>query len=433
MTRGRLALALAATALWIAPSAAADTPQAAAIRQGLADAVEAGRISPSDAARDRLILARALSVLPRLASAQSTNLGAVIAEVAAQAPRYTAPRALTLFSMLDENTSYLGTHAVPGARVDVLAPDGVVYRFFPGRGLQFHPLAVFGALNAHLAAGRLDDARTLAESLLARAVPAGGGLTWEYLFPFAGGRPPWTSGMAQAVAAQALARAGRALGDPALTDAARKAYRAISGRLVRRLPAGPWIRLYAFNDDVVLNAQLQTALSLDEYAGIAGDGDAGALAASLERASATLLPRFDTGYWSLYSLAGDESPLEYHTYVISLLQRLATRTGNPVWSSAAARFQAYLTQPPVFELGPPSAALRRAGSARLSFWLSKRSSTVLRIGVERRLITLSGGWHAIRWRVSKPGVYGVSIDARDLAGNRASADLLPVVFLGGDG
>lgn len=432
MTRARaLAVVLAAAALAAAAPARAESGQEAAIRAGLAEAVQAGRLPSADAAQDRAILARALSLQRRLPASRSAILGAVVAEVAAQAARYTSPRALTLFSMLDENTRYLGTREPPSRRVDVLAPDGVVYRYFPGRGLQFHPLAVFGALNAHVSAGRLDDARRLAEALLARAVPSGRGLTWEYLFAFGGGRPPWTSGMAQAVAAQALARTGRALGDPALVEAARKAYLAIPGRLVRQLPAGPWIRLYAFNGDVVLNAQLQAAISLAEYAAIADDADAAALAASLGRAAATLLPRFDTGFWSLYSLAGDESPLEYHEYVIALLQTLAARTGDPVWFGAAARFRADLGQPPVFQLGAPAAPLREGGLARLSFWLSKRSSVVVRVGTGSHSTTLAHGWHAIPWRVSKPGLYGVSIDARDLAGNRSVADLLPVVVLGG--
>ncbi len=44
----------------------------------------------------------------------------------------------------------------------------------------------------------------LAAALIARAVPRSGGVAWEYYFPYGGGRAPWVSGMAQAVAAQAL-------------------------------------------------------------------------------------------------------------------------------------------------------------------------------------------------------------------------------------
>ena len=37
-------------------------------------------------------------------------------------------------------------------KTDVTDADGVVYRYFPGRCLEFHPLANFGALNARIAA-----------------------------------------------------------------------------------------------------------------------------------------------------------------------------------------------------------------------------------------------------------------------------------------
>jgi hypothetical protein len=45
-----------------------------------------------------------------------------------------------------------------------------------------------------------------ADSLLAHAVRDGGRLRMEYTFGFGTGRAPWTSAMAQATAAQALAR-----------------------------------------------------------------------------------------------------------------------------------------------------------------------------------------------------------------------------------
>ena len=52
---------------------------------------------------------------------------------------------------------------------------------------------------------------------MARAVTRpGGGLAWEYYFAFGGGRAPWTSGMAQSVAAQAFARAASLLPDEPL-------------------------------------------------------------------------------------------------------------------------------------------------------------------------------------------------------------------------
>ena len=90
---------------------------------------------------------------------------------------------------------------------------------------------------------------------------------------------------------------------------------------------GPWIRHYSFSALVVLNAHLQAALSLGDYAKITADPDATALAARMRQTAAAMIPRFDTGYWTHYSL-GREAPLRYHVYVIQILRRLALRTGE---------------------------------------------------------------------------------------------------------
>ena len=61
---------------------------------------------------------------------------------------------------------------------------------------------------------------------------------------------------------------------------------------------------YGFSDIVILNAQLQTTLNISRFARTSGDAEARAFAAKLETASRNLLPRFDKGCWSLYSLGG---------------------------------------------------------------------------------------------------------------------------------
>ena len=180
--------------------------------------------------------------------------------------------------MLDFNARYLKKRGLPASGTDVAGPHGVVYRAGWGYGLQFHPLANVGALNVHVAAGRTKQAKALANALVARMVPRKRGAVWEYYFPYGSGSAPWTSGMAQAVGAQALARAGK-------KTAARRAFGSIPGPLVHRLGAGPWIRLYDFSNLVVLNAQLQTILSLREYAEKSGNKRAAQLAANLADAA----------------------------------------------------------------------------------------------------------------------------------------------------
>lgn len=288
-----------AVAVLVSPGAALSAAGAEPIqavqttKRGLTAAVKRGRIAPADAARYRAILARTAYALPRLSGARKANLRAVLDDVADKAGQYTAPRALTLFSMLDVNTRYFGSNTPPRAKSDVLGPDMVIYRYFPGHGLQFHPLGNFGALNAHLAAGQLDEARQLSEALRARAFARVNGTTvWEYEFRYAGGKPPWTSGMAQAVAAQSLARASEKLDDRSLLELARRAYAAIPGKLTRKLPAGPWVKLYSFSSMAVLNAQLQTTVAIRDFAEIADDNSARASATPdpLPRACASVRP-----------------------------------------------------------------------------------------------------------------------------------------------
>jgi hypothetical protein len=437
MIRAAAAAVLAALALPAAAGAARPDPQIATAKAGLAAAVRAGRIAPADAARYRGILDRTAHALPRLGGAREQNLRSVLGDVAAKVDEYTAPRALTLFTMLDVNTRWFGAKGPPTYHADVLGPDGAVYRYFPGSGLQFHPLADVGALNADLAAGRLDTARQLCDALAARAIErSDGSVVWEYEFRYAGGAAPWTSGMAQAVGAQALARASQKLSDPSLLDLARRAEAAVPRTLVRRLAAGPWVKLYSFSSEAVFNAQLQTAVALRDYAAIAQDDAAATLADQMTQAAKTMLPQVDTGYWSLYSVGGAEETRSYHDYVIFLLGRLKAQTQDPVWAATQARFQGYDKQPPLFSVGPPApaAAYAKKGTAaqHVTFWLSKESSVTVRVGSGSRALWLAHGWHALTWPLprAQPGLFAVSVTAQPVAGPSASAPLLPLVVLG---
>src|SRR6185437_14532403 len=111
--------------------------------------------------------------------------------------------------------------------LDITDGDGVVYRWFPNLGFEFHPLASFGALNSAAAAQDAEKTQTLADALVARGIPRGSRLIWEYQFRFGSGRPPWASGLAQAVATQALARSAALLDDPALGAAAVRAFASV--------------------------------------------------------------------------------------------------------------------------------------------------------------------------------------------------------------
>lgn len=410
--------------------------EAKAIRLGLTRVLERALLTPDQDYRYRLILRRAVSALRLLPGPRAAELGGVLGDVAAESGGYVGPRALALFSMLDENTRYLGSHDLAGRAGDLVGADGTVYRFFPGHGFQFHPLACFAALNGAVSAGDADRAAQLAAALRARALPKGGALVWEYYFPFNNGRPPWRSGMVQAVAAQAFSRAARLTGDAELLAVAGAAYRALAAGLVERPPAGPWVRLYSFDSALVLNAQLQAAISLADYASESGNTTASVLATRLESTAKTMLPSFDTGFWSLYSLGGHEAPLGYHEYVVSLLRRLAGQNDDPVWASAADRFRRYTTEPPVLHVGPPPPPIypRPADGyrdrARVGFWLSKASTVTLHAGGAPVVAVFPHGYHELVWAPGpdlRRGSYAASITAAGLAGGRAEVVLAPLV------
>jgi hypothetical protein len=436
MLRRRHSIVLLLGVLVLAvPSVVAASPKSDSIRirKGLTLAQKRHWLKPADTARYRSAVALALLDTTALPKARVAVIGSLLNELAAQAGSYIAPRALGLFSMLETNLTYMETHVLPTSRIDIAGDDGVVYRWFGPQGFQFHPLANFGALNEVIAANNTDAIRGLATALLARGVPRGPALRWEYYFPFGGGAPPWTSGMAQAVAAQSLSRAGALVGDTTLTQAAAKAFAAVPGPLVQLLAEGPWIKLYSFDRLVVLNAQLQAILSLEDYAAATNDPNASALAASMTVAAQVLLPKFDTGSWSLYALGGLEAPLEYQRLVTQQLLKLAQRTQDPVWQSAANRFYSYVRTPPAIEVPPadvpvqlyPQPADGYLDSAPVSFTLSKRSRVTLTAGGKSVTATLSRGPQTITWKPGdlQPGTYAGQITAVDLAGNRTTIPL----------
>jgi len=402
--------------------------------RGISQALAQHWLKPDDAARYRRDVNRALWDERRLPPLRAGVIASQLAQLTTMWDSYTSPRALALFSQLEQNLAYFETHRVPFDRVDVSDADGVVYRWFPYKGLEFHPLASFSALANAAAAHDVEMTQTLAAALLARAIPRGHRLIWEYAFPYGAGRPPWASGMAEALAAQALARAGALLGDPQLTIAAARAYDAVPDLLLDT-PAGLWVRLYGFSHEVVLNAQLQTVVSLSEYGKTTGNAGATALAQRLEGTARALFPRFDTGDWSLYELRGAHASLGYEQYVTDLLARLAALTKAPYWLDAAQRFKAYLGPPQITEGTPPSTIYPQPAdgwldTATIPITLSQRSSVIVSIGSKVLTYRFGRGTHVLTWTpppTLTPGTYPVTVSAISYVGRRATVQLAPVV------
>ena len=127
--------------------------------KGLDRAVSSGAITVDDAAAYGATLRRALPVARGLPPLRAQELRAVLHDVAGLQRAYTTPqRALVLFSTLAENEDWLAGHRLPKSGTDVAGEDGLVYRYFPGHGLVFHPLAEFAELNRLVSAGENDQA-----------------------------------------------------------------------------------------------------------------------------------------------------------------------------------------------------------------------------------------------------------------------------------
>jgi hypothetical protein len=322
------------------PDVASITAAGAAAGSGLTAAVDAGTVRPSEAAAAEKVISRVEAKLA--AGGTSGDLGTALAEVAAQAPAYTSPRVHVLFPQLAVN---LDRRPPAVGSTDITGPDGTVYRYMVGHGYVFHPLADFGRLNQYVAQNDKLKARQLADALLARAVKRRQALVWEYYFPFGGGPSRWTSGFAQAVAADALYRAGLLLRDDRLRTAAHAAFAGLAKGLTRPAGGGKWVVEYSNSDMLVLNAHLESLLALQRYANQSGDPDAAALAQQFNAAAHALLPSFDTGCWSRYSLNGQAASAGYHSYHVELLRRLYATTHDPLWQQTAARWDGYQRHP----------------------------------------------------------------------------------------
>ncbi|HEY2374055.1 MAG TPA: D-glucuronyl C5-epimerase family protein [Gaiellaceae bacterium] len=433
----RAAAGVAAVVALAVPAVAHATAahDAALARKGITLGVKKHWLKAADAQRYRTDVAHALRDVSRLAPLRAHVVTSQLAQLTPLWSSYTSPRALTLFGQLEANMSYLETQRVPTTDVDITDDDGVVYRWFSNLGFEFHPLASFGALNNAAAAQDGDKTQALADALVARAIPRGSRLIWEYQFKFGIGRPPWASGLAQAVAAQALARSAALLDDPALGAAAVHAFASVSP-LTMKLSSGPWIRLYGFNSEIVLNAQLQAVLSLFEYAQSTEDANAAALVQQLSSTAEKMFLRFDTGDWSLYELGGAYASKSYEKFVTDLLQKLAAKTGDPFWVATSQRFHAYYYDPPqVTQATPPPTIYPQPAdgyldTAPITVNLSMRASVTLAVGGKVTTYRWAAGSHIVNWTPAAglaAGTYPVQITATSYAGHKATYSLAPVV------
>jgi hypothetical protein len=226
------------------------------------------------------------------------------------------------------------------------AGSGLVWEYYPGQGIEIQWLGTFGAANGLYDDHSYDALEALLNQAVSLAALRGGGIAWEYDFSFDGGAPPWVSAITEGTAVEALAAAGTALQLPAYLADAHQALGIFSVGAAGRDPladrAGARYLIYSFAPhEYVINAFIQSLVGLFD---LASTGDT--LAASLFRAGdaqARLdVPRYNTGYWSLYDQYS-ESTLSYHELLTGFLVNLCSQTHETTptrsrsWASSRAR------------------------------------------------------------------------------------------------
>lgn len=436
------------------------------VRSELARMLAAGAIDRAayDARLATYLDARTLQ--RKLSGTRHAELGAVLGNLDEIAGRgdLNVSRLPELFATLARNRQWWanGRLLSYGERVSFQGSP-LVWQYYTGEGLQIQWLGTFGKANALWKSRTHDDVlRKLLDDALALAAQRAGGIAFEYLFDFDGGRPPWASGLAQGTGIQALARAAVRLGEPRYFEAARAAlgiFRTAPPSGVRiATDRGAHYLIYSFAPGLrVLNGFTQAVNGLHDFALLANDAEGKALFAAGEAQLRAELPAYDTGAWSRYSLQ-TEADLSYHKlardFLANLCQRLTedaarqasgaavgAQTGGslpitppaepaaPVpdaaaYCAAAQRWTSYLSQPPVVTLVTRRARAGKPAALRLT--LSKPSYVKLAVVREGRTFTvltarLGSGRRTLVWAQPRAGAgFEVQVRATDLAGNVAS-------------
>jgi hypothetical protein len=397
-------------------------------------------ISRSSYRKYRRIVIRARTVQRRLRGARKRELGNAIGLVDGMALRrtLTAARMPALFLILQRNTQYWPRQPFPADRDHVsFRGSRLIFEYYVGNGLQLQPLVNFKQANLMHGACVKDTGvpcdrrglRRLLSELSRTATRRGGFRTWEYYFEFGGGRPPWISGMAQATAIQAFARASELLSAPGYLGQARAAFGAFrkpppTGVRTTGPFGGPHYLQYSFAPRLyITNAFLQSLIGLYDYAEITGDATARGLFEAAEPEGRRELEASDTGDWSTYSYRGAESTREYHELLREFAASLCSRLRRKVYCDTARNFRVYTTDPAELELLAPADFVTKGVPVQIRFAVSKLSAvqvTVTRDGKVAldRLATFRRGNGAFAWKPGAVGTYRIRVAAKELRTGR---------------
>lgn len=265
-------------------------------------------------------------------------------------------------------------------------PDGIPQLNYHGRlGLQYNPIAIaqygLGNYNLFRRTGEADRrARFLAVAdwLTANLQQNPEGLwvwnhhfDWDYRTTL---KAPWYSGLAQGQGISLLVRAHRETGNASYLDAAARAFASFT----RRVDEGGviyvderghrWIEEYIVAPPThILNGFIWASWGIYDYLLATGEQPAKELFDDAMQTLAVNLPKYDTGYWSLYEQSGTRlkmmaSPFYHHLHIVQL-RILFQLTGREIFRHYAMRWDAYRRSRP-----KRSAALLYKGVFKLCYY-----------------------------------------------------------------
>jgi hypothetical protein len=230
-------------------------------------------------------------------------------------------------------------------------------------GPQHNPIAIaqYGLGNHNLYVQTADTERKarflkMADWLRSRLVPNHAGLgvwmhnfDWEYRDTL---RAPWYSALAQGQGISLLLRAHKETGAPEYLSCAQKALAAFSvdvkdgGVAYEDEDYNLWFEEYiVFPPTHVLNGFIWAIWGIYDYLLATGDAGAKELFGRTIETLRNSLPRFDTGFWSLYEQSGTKLPMIassfYHSLHIVQLHVMHRLTGEAFFAEAAGRWESY--------------------------------------------------------------------------------------------
>jgi len=437
-----LALAIALVALAIAPTAGARMMTVTAALQRLQST---GSISEDSYLQYQRTFAAAKRSLARLSGTRREELGAVLANVEAMAAKgqLIVSRLPVVFITLQRNREWWTTRYLPGSgeRVSFMG-SRLVWEHYAGQGIEIQWLGTFGEANGYYLSHDTTALSEVLDEALALATHRAGGIAWEYLFEFDGGVPPWSSGLSQGTALQALSRAYSRTHEAQYMDAAKEALgvfrvRPPEGVLVRTQAGSHYLEYTYAPRERILNGFIQSLVGLYEYAKLTGDPEGQALFEAGDAEARAETPHYDTGAWSRYD-QHSESDLSYHELLAEFLEHLCEKMGageplatvhtaipgDEIYCTTAERFREYVKTAPTIELLTHALATSRRAGVQLRLSKIATISMTIQLGghtVWTNTATVEGGKPRLLWVTpGKPGTYTVLLKDRDLAGNEAS-------------